>query len=60
MYPNRKLNADGPRSARQRWATLLFIVLLTVAMYLLGTSMNRHHFFGGSRDYQMMKSVPTQ
>ncbi len=60
MYPNRKPNAGEPPSPQQRWITFLFIALLTVGMYLLGRSMNHHHFMGGSRDYQMTRTTPTQ
>jgi hypothetical protein len=45
-------NAFGDDGARPPWfsfATLLFAVLLTAMLFLLGKSMVQHHFFDGGQ-----------
>jgi hypothetical protein len=43
--------SEGPRAGWLVVARIVFVVALTVFLYLLGQSMVRHHFFGGGRDY---------
>jgi fatty acid desaturase len=41
------------------WVRLAWVVVLTVALYLLGRGMVRHHFFsGGAMDYHNHPTGP--